>query len=166
MIRPISSSDAPAIAEIYNHYILNTTATFEEEPIKVEVMATRIANITNEYPWIVYEDNGTIIGYAYLNRLHARSAYRFTAEASVYLHREAQGLGIGTKLYKALFQTPNAAKIHSIIGGISLPNEASVRLHERFGFKKVAHYNQAGFKFEKWIDVGYWQKMMEAPDKG
>ena len=102
------------------------------------------------------EDN-QIIGYAYASKWKERSAYRFSAETSVYLDINQIGKGIGSKLYEYLLNEIKKLEIHSVIGGISLPNKPSQLLHEKFGYKKVAHYKEIGFKFNQWIDVGYWQ---------
>ena len=108
-------------------------------------------------PWLVAEDSEGITGYAYAGPWNSRCAYRHSVEVSVYLRVDATGSGIGTALYRALFDRLEAAGTHVVIAGIALPNEASVALHERFGMRQVAHFEEVGFKFGSWIDVGYWQ---------
>lgn len=158
MIRAASISDGAAIARIYNHYILHTIVTFEEQTVSASEMADRIGMIESvSLPWLVSERADQIVGYAYANRWQRRSAYRYCAECTVYLDPAATGQGLGTALYNALFPILRGNGIHAVIGGISLPNEASVALHEKFGLKKVAHFEEVGFKFNRWIDVGYWQ---------
>lgn len=157
MIRKAKISDAKAICSIYNYYIENTIITFEETPLPVSEMAKRIKEIGKDFPWIVYVEGGRVLGYAYASRWKTRSAYRKTAESTVYLHRDAVGKGIGTKLYKALLPMLKKKGFHVVVGGIALPNKGSAALHEKFGFKKVAHFKEVGFKFRKWIDVGYWE---------
>jgi phosphinothricin acetyltransferase len=158
VIRSATSSDADSIARIYNHYILNTIITFEEQTVSAQEIAGRIAEANSaSLPWLVAEQDGQIVGYAYASKWKGRSAYRFSVESSAYLDPNAVGNGYGTKLYEHLFASLRECGIHLVIGGIALPNPASVALHEKFGLKKVAHFNEVGFKFEKWIDVGYWQ---------
>jgi len=157
MIRNVSHTDAPAIAEIYNHYIRETIFTFEEIKVDAKEIEKRIKNITVHYPWIVYEQDGEILGYAYGGEWRTRSAYRFVAESAVYLRHNLPSKGIGSQLYAELLQRLKAQGIHSVMGVLGLPNEPSIRLHEKFGFKKAAHFAEVGYKFGKWVDVGYWQ---------
>jgi phosphinothricin acetyltransferase len=108
-------------------------------------------------PWLVAELDEQVIGYAYASKWKARYGYRYSTEVSVYLDTEHGGQGIGSKLYSDLFPILRERGIRNIIGGIALPNDASVALHEKFGMKKVAHFPAIGIKFDRWIDVGYWQ---------
>jgi len=154
-------SDAQAISDIYKHYITDTTITFEEQLVPAAQMAGRIQEIlSSSLPWLVIEQSGRVVGYAYASKWKARSAYRYSVETSVYLQHGIAGKGLGSQLYQALFDALKARGFHLAIGGIALPNEASVALHEKFGMKKVAHFEQVGFKFDQWIDVGYWQKVL------
>ncbi len=162
MIRNATPKDAQAITEIYNHYVRTSTATIDVEPKEPEYFTHRIAEVQTTHPWVVFEGNDeNIWGYAYGVQLKPRKAYARSCEISVYLHPEASGRGVGTRLYTALIEALKKQDIHAIIGGVSLPNEASVRLHEKLGFRKVAHFEQVGFKFGKWIDVGYWQLIVD-----
>ena len=148
MIRDVTPDDAAAIVAIYNHYIETSTATFEEELLSVETMRERIVEGTKLYPWLVLERDGAIVGYAYARPWHVRSAFRFTAEISVYLSPEARGKGLGQSLYEALFSAIEIqGRTHCLIAAVSLPNEASVALHEKMGFRKVGEVRQAGWKF-------------------
>jgi L-amino acid N-acyltransferase YncA len=163
MIRAATESDAEAIAGIYNHYIKNTVVTFEEQPVSKSDFIERISKITGEgFPWLVAEENGTVIGYAYATKWKERSAYRYSVETTVYLSPSAVSKGWGTKLYQALFEILRQKSIHVAIGGITLPNPASVALHEKFGMKQVAHFKEVGYKFDRWLDVGYWQVELSA----
>ncbi|GJI96061.1 N-acetyltransferase [Duganella caerulea] len=157
MIRPATPDDASAIVAIYNHYIATTTISFEEHPVAPEDMAGRIRDVTTHLPWLVYERDGEVLGYAYATKWRARSAYRFSAETSVYVKFGQGGKGIGSALYKVLLEELRAREIHMAIGGIAQPNEASVALHESLGFEKVAHFKQVGRKFDRWVDVAYWE---------
>lgn len=157
MIRDACSADASAIADIYNHYVLHTHITFEEVAVDAREMADRIVEVQRTLPWVVHESNGVIDGYAYAAKWRARAAYRHAVETTVYLRPDARGRGIGRRIYAHLLATLRSHHIHVAIGGIALPNDASIALHERSGFAKVAHFHEVGWKFERWIDVGYWE---------
>ncbi len=163
MIRKVRNADADAIVTIYNHYIENTVITFEEQPLSAGDMTSRIEIINqSELPWIVFEKDGTVVGYAYASKWNGRSAYRFSVETSVYLSGASRSLGIGTELYEVLFDLLRQNSIHAAIGSITLPNPQSIALHEKFGMEKVAHFKEVGYKFGKWLDVGYWQARLSA----
>ena len=160
MIREVKLSDAKAIVDIYNYYILNTNITFEEKQLTVDDMEERIIEKTVKHPWIVYEMNGQVIGYAYLSGWHSRSAYRYSNEASIYLDRNEKGHGIGKKLFANLLEVSKDYGVHTIVSGITIPNAESISLHEKFGFKKIAEFKEIGFKNNKLLNVGYWQKIL------
>lgn len=163
-VRQATHDDAHAIADIYNHYVAATCVTFETDPVTAPDMAERIAETTNAgLPWLVAESASGVLGYAYASKWKGRCAYRFSAESTVYLSKEHTGAGIGRRLYEALVEQLRAAKLHAVIGGIALPNDASIALHERMGFEKVAHFREVGFKQDRWIDVGYWQLLLAEP---
>jgi len=157
IIRKVELRDAEEITAIYNHYIENTIITFEEEPITIDEMASRIETISSQYPYLVYEENGKVVGYAYATQWKTRSAYRYSAENTIYLHPDAKGKGIGSVLFQKFLMEIKNTNLHVLVGGIALPNAASVALHEKFGFKKIGQFEEIGFKFGKWIDVGYWE---------
>lgn len=161
MIRPVKLSDAGRLADIYNYYIEHSTATFEEAKISAIEMSKRIEKIIKNYPFLIITTDTTneIVGYAYANQWRDRSAYRYTAETTVYLHHDFSGQGIGTSLYKELLAELDKMKIHSAIGGITLPNDGSVALHEKMGYTKTAHFHEVGLKFGQWLDVGYWERI-------
>jgi phosphinothricin acetyltransferase len=123
-------------------------------------MAGRIAEVTARLPWLVYEEHGNVTGYACATPWKARAAYRHSVEASIYLPPAATGKGIGTQLYKALIADLRERDVHCIIGGAALPNPASVALHERLGFQKVAEFREVGFKLGRWVNVAYWELML------
>jgi phosphinothricin acetyltransferase len=157
MIREATREDAMKIAEIYNYFIRNTVVSFEEEETSGQDFIDRMARFPiKEYPWFVYEEDGELLAYAYAIPWKTRSAYRNSAETSIYVKHGFEGRGIGKKLYSYLIDYMIAQKMHVVIGGIALPNDGSVALHEKMGFKKVAHFEQVGYKFDKWIDVAYW----------
>ncbi len=161
MIRSATTSDAEAICNIYNYYVLNTHNNFEEEAVSTKEMEGRIKTVLEKYHWLIYESEGKIIGYAYAGAWRSRCAYRGTVETSVYVDKDHQGKGIGSKLYEELLAKLNDTGMHAIIGGIALPNDGSIALHKKFGFEKVAQLKEVGYKFDKWIDVGYWEKIIK-----
>ena len=160
MIRDIKPADSPEIIEIYNYYILNTTVTFEEKAVTAADMVGRITEITEKYPWLVYELNGKIIGYAYASAWKSRCAYKHSVETTVYLQNGLSGKGYGTELYTELLSRLQKQSLHAIIGGVALPNDGCIALHQKFRFEKVAQFKEVGFKLDKWIDVTYWQKIL------
>ncbi len=161
-IRPATMEDADAVCAIYNPYVAATTISFEEEAVAASEMARRIAEVQAlGLPWLLAECEGRLLGYAYATRWRARPAYRSSVESSVYLDRQAAGCGTGTALYRALFDALRALDVHMVIGGIAQPNAASVALHEKLGFRKVAHFSEVGRKFGRWVDVGYWELRLE-----
>ena len=160
MIRPVELSDAGSICGIYNPYVADTIITFEKTPVAPEEMAGRIKAITADFPWLVACDDGVVQGYAYASKWRTRTAYRYSVEATVYVERTAFGNGIGTALYSELLAILKGKGLHAVIGVIALPNPASVALHEKMGFRKVGHFPEVGWKFEQWIDVGFWQRLL------
>lgn len=160
MIRDATSDDARAICDIYNPYIEGTVITFEERPVSVDEMRRRMTEVAASLPWLVFEEGGAVMGYAYAKHWHTRSAYRFSVESTVYLDPRITGRGIGRQLYEALIARLRSQSIHCVLGVIALPNPPSVVLHERLGFSKVGWFKEVGRKFDRWIDVGYWQLVL------
>jgi len=148
------------LATIYNPYITDGVISFEYDAVDGNEMARRIGRITERYPWIVYEIDGHIQGYAYASRWKERAAYHYCAETTVYLRQGQEGKGIGTLLYEELLRRLPNHDVKIAIGCIAVPNEASVALHEKLGFEKVGHFPEVGFKFDRWIDIGYWRKAL------
>ncbi|MEY4766713.1 MAG: hypothetical protein RI907_3386 [Pseudomonadota bacterium] len=157
LIRPFAPGDEAGIAELYNHYILNTTVTFEEVPLTPQAMRERIDAYRAHHPWLVAEDGGQIVGYAYGSRFHARAAFRHTAEVSVYVRDGHERRGIARALYAPLIAFLGGQGVHAVLAVISLPHEASVGLHEALGFEPKGRLTEVGFKFGRWLDIGYWQ---------
>lgn len=156
-LRDASPADAGAIAAIYNHYVATTTISMETDPVGTHEMARRIADIqAGTLPWLVLEENGAVLGYAYASQWRSRPGYRHAVETSVYVADGRRGRGHGLALYRALLARLDG-RFHTAIGGIALPNAASIALHERLGFRQVACFHQVGHKFGNWVDVGYWQ---------
>ncbi len=163
MIRTVTLDDAAQLAALYNFYIRTSVVTFEEVEIGSEEMANRIQRIhfIAGFPYIVYEIENQIVGYAYANTWRERNAYRFTVESTVYVASGQFGKGIGSALYSELIAQVKQKGYRAVIGGIALPNYASVILHEQFGFKRCGVFKNVGFKFDQWIDVGFWQLEVE-----
>ena len=161
-IRNVTLDDAATICNIYNHYIENTAVTFETVPISEIEMRKRIEEVINTgYSFYVGETNGKIIGYCYTHRWSNRYAYETTVEESIYLDKNETGKGYGAQLFKHMLNNLDKSKTHVLIGGICIPNEGSVRLHEKFGFTKISHMKEIGRKFYQWRDVGHWQLIFE-----
>lgn len=161
MIRAVTECDAAQLCDIYNYYALHTTITFEVEAVSAGVMTLRIQESVKDGlrgpSWLVWEEDERVLGFCYASTWKARSAYRHSVESTVYVHPDYLRRGIGLRLYEALLAELRLRGIHAVIGGIALPNAASIGLHERLGFEKVAHFREVGRKFDRWIDVGYWQ---------
>lgn len=159
-IRPVRPDDAAAVAAIYNHYVEHTIATFEESTLSAAGMRERIRAVAAAYPYLVAETRAGVAGFAYASRWHERCSYRLSAETTVYVAAGSVGAGLGTEIYGRLLDALERGGYHCAIGGIALPNDASVALHEKLGFERVAHFREVGRKFERWIDVGYWQRLL------
>jgi L-amino acid N-acyltransferase YncA len=160
VIRRVAAGDAGDIAAIYNHHVVNTIVTFEETPVDEATMRGRIADVDASHAWFVAEVGGRVAGYAYASAWRPRSAYRHSIETTVYVANDALGRGLGRALYGALLAELAGRGYRCAMGGIALPNAGSVALHERMGFAKVAHFREVGWKLGRWIDVGYWQRML------
>lgn len=161
MVRSATDKDANQITDIYNYYILNTTVTFEKTPVTADIMEERINQTQVKYPWLVIEIEGQIQGYAYATDWKPRGAYRHSVESTVYLRNGQSGKGYGSMLYAKLLEVLKQLNVHTVIGGIAQPNKTSIALHEKFGFKKVAHFKEVGYKFDQWVDVAYWQLLLK-----
>ena len=157
-IRKVTLEDANEICRIYNYYVDNTAITFETAAVRECEMQQRIKGFLDEgFPYYVTEIDGKIAGYCYLHNWNNRCACSSTKEVTIYLDKDLQGKGIGTILYQYLFKEIYKGEVHALIAGICIPNESSVRLHEKFGFKQTSHMKEIGWKFDQWRDVGHWQ---------
>ena len=158
-IRNVETSDAQAIANIYNHYIRETVITFEMDEVEPEEIAARIAATTGRgHPWIVMEVDEQVVGYAYADQWRKRIAYQHTVESAIYLDKDATGKGYGKILYQDLInRLRDDSRYHAVIGGLTFPNPASERLHASLGFRDVALFPQVGRKFDQWLDVKFMQ---------
>ncbi|MDS0526617.1 GNAT family N-acetyltransferase [Clostridium sp. SHJSY1] len=157
MIRNVKVEDSKEIVDIYNYYILNTCITFDMNELSLKEMEEKIKAKRNKEPWIVYEEENKILGYAYVGEWRSKAAFNFTKEVTIYLNPKKKGSGIGTKLMEELIKMCKESGIRTLISVITVPNDISSSLHEKFGFNKVAYYEKVGFKQEKWLDVESWQ---------
>jgi L-amino acid N-acyltransferase YncA len=157
MIRLANPTDAVAMLAIYAPYIRNTSITFETGVPAVADFANRIHSYLADWPWLVYEKDGHIVGYAYASRYRERVAYQWSIECSVYIHNDHHRSGIARALYSSLFSILKVQGFANVYAVINLPNDPSIALHESMGFKYFATYEMVGYKLGKWKDVGWWQ---------
>jgi L-amino acid N-acyltransferase YncA len=158
--------DGGACAAIYAPYVLETAISFEEEPPTEPEFALRIETDSARFPWLVAEDGGAVIGYAYASTHRERAAYRWAAEVAVYIDRSHQRRGAGRALYESLLERLQRQGFYMACAGITLPNDASVALHEACGFEPVGVFRRLGWKLGSWHDVGWWQRELRSPEPG
>ena len=161
-IRPATERDLTAINDIYNHFVLQSTCTYQEEPETMEDRRRWFGRHGEKHPVIVAAEDGRVAGWGSLSPYHARSAYRFTVENSVYVHHELHRHGIGSLLLGELIVHARNLGHRSIIAGIDGQQPASVALHRKFHFEKVGHLKEVGFKFGRWLDVIYMELILSA----
>jgi phosphinothricin acetyltransferase len=161
-VRPATHDDLPGILAIYNEAVLNTTATYDYEPRTLEHRTAWFDDhVKHNYPvFVAVDQEGRVAGWSALNRYHDRKGYQFTSENSVYVAADQRGRGIGRLLMNPLIEAARQQGLHAILAGIDADNQASLRLHASFGFVKVAHLKQVGFKFGRWLDVVYMELML------
>jgi phosphinothricin acetyltransferase len=159
-VRQAEVADAARIQAIYAPYVSDTTISFEEMPPDEAEIIRRIAAILPSYPYLVAEAQGRVVGFAYASQHRVRAAYRTSVDVAVYVASEAHRKGVGRLLYSHLL--PAAARLgyHAAFAGIALPNDASVGLHEAIGFQPIGIYREVGRKFDRWLDVGWWQRLL------
>jgi len=163
MIRIARVDDADAVHAIYAPAITETAVTFETELPGVEAMRLRIVNRLQQYPWLVWEESGEVLAYAYATRFRERAAYDWIAETSIYVHANARRRGIARHLYGVLLDVMRFQGINQAVGVITLPGDVSVSLHEAMGFTPAGVWRQSGYKLGQWWDVGVWQKELQTP---
>ncbi len=159
-VRQIVIGDAPSVQAIYAPYVTDTTVSFEEVPPDIMEVARRIAAILPRYPYLVAEEDGRIVGYAYASEHRTRAAYRTSVDVTVYVAPGAQRSGVARRLYSQLLPAAASLGYHAAFAGIALPNQASVGLHEAMGFEPIGIYREVGRKFDAWHDVGWWQRLL------
>lgn len=160
VIRRVTPADADAITAIYNPYIEHSVISFEDTPLSTSDMAARIRDISATHPYLVCEEGGAVLGYAYLHQWKERAAYRFAAEDSIYVRQGLERKGVGEALLRALLDEARNSRLHAVVAVITVPNAASIGLHEKLGFRKAGELRQMGRKFDAWLDVGYWQLLL------
>lgn len=160
-IRLAKPSDARSLLDIYAPYVENTAITFEYEVPTIEDFAIRIEKTLEKYPYLVAEEDGVVLGYAYASTYYARAAYDQAVELSVYVSQDARGKGVGSKLYDALEDLLDQMGYVHFLACISLPNEASLALHRKRGYQQVAHFPKIGYKFNRWHDIVWLQKSLD-----
>ena len=163
VIRLATEADAAAVQAVYAPYVRDTAISFETEPPSAEEMARRIRAVLEHAPWLVCERDGAIAGYAYAGRFHHRAAYRWTVEVTVYVDRAQRRSGVGRALYTALLDALRLQGFRIAVAAITVPNPASVGLHERLGFACMGLLPSLGFKHARWHDVGYWTLELQNP---
>lgn len=159
-IRLATPEDAAGILAIYAPYIQNTSYTFETEVPSVQEFAERIRSYLVNWPWLVWEEEGKVAGYAYGARYRERVAYQWCTESSIYMHDDFQKAGIGRRLYATLIEILKRQGFRNVYAVINLPNEKSVAFHEKSGFTHFATYEQVGYKLGKWKNVGWWRLVL------
>lgn len=153
MIRSVQLADAKTIRDIYQPYVTDTAITFEVDVPTVQEFEKRITQTLAHFPYLVAEEEGVVVGYAYASTYYARAAYDWTVELSIYISKEARGKGIGSALYDALEEELKARGFLRYLACIALPNEASIAMHEKRGYVQVAHFPKIGYKFDQWHDI-------------
>ena len=156
MIRPVAAEDAEAIAAIYAPNVTGAVISFETVPPDAAEMGRRIASTTETHPWLVYERGGDVLGYVYAASHNVRVAYQWSVNVTAYIDARARRQGVGRALYTSLFALLRLQGFYNAYGGITLPNAGSVGLHESMGFRLVGNYQNVGYKFGAWHDVGWW----------
>ena len=161
-VRPATEADLAGLNDVYNEYVTNAHYTFDVEPMTLDARHEWFSHYGSSGPHrvLVAVAGDEVVGYASSSRYRTKPAYSTSVETSIYLAAEATGLGIGTKLYSALFAALGGEDVHRAYAGISLPNPASIALHERFGFKKAGHYSEQGKKFGRYWDVAWYEKAL------
>lgn len=159
-VRQIVMGDAPAVQAIYAPYVTDTIVSFEEVPPDIVEVERRIAAILPKYPYLVAEEDGRIVGYAYASEHRTRAAYRTSVDVAVYVAPDVHRNGVARCLYSRLLPAAASLGYHAAFAGIALPNKASVGLHEAMGFEPVGIYREVGQKFGAWHDVGWWQRLL------
>ncbi len=161
-VRPAAEEDLKKLNDIYNHYVLETHFTFDIEPMTMERRREWFSHYasTGRYRLMVAVAGSSVVGFACSSRLRTKPAYETSVETTIYLAPEAVGHGVGSQLYDELFKSLRGEDVHRAYAGIALPNQASIALHERFGFKRVAHFTEQGRKFDRYWDVGWYEKQL------
>lgn len=160
-IRQGKPSDSSQIADIYRPIVENTVISFEIAPPSGDEITRRIHSSLQSHEWLVAEDNDHLLGYAYATQYRSREAYRYSAETTVYVRENCRGRGIGRRLYTSLLESLHSLAYRRAFAAITLPNDASIALHRAVGFESIGNFKEAGFKFDDWHDVSWWQRRID-----
>jgi len=160
MIRDAVHADVPVMLELYRPYILETAITFEYDVPTLPAFEDRFDAITARFPWLVWEEDGQILGYAYASPFQTRAAYQWDADMSIYLRQDCRGRGVGRALYTALEQRMHDLGYHVLYGVVTSANEASCRFHEALGYRPIALFENTGFKFGRWYGITWYEKRL------
>ncbi len=152
-IREVTSKDFDQITAIYNHYVQHTLITFDIEPYTLPQLAEKILSLQKDYPVLVAHDEDTILGYTYAAAWKTKTAYKHSAETTIYMHPDHHGKGVGKRLYHSLLSSLPLYEIVNAIACITVPNDTSIKLHQKLGFEKIGRFNKVGYKMEQWIDA-------------
>ena len=163
-IRFATTADAPAVLEIYGPFCEDSPISFETERPSVSEIEGRIRKIVERFPWLICENENEVLGYAYAGPHRGRAAYRWSVDVAIYISRKCRAQGFGTALYTVLFELLRIQGYFKAYAGITLPNPASVRLHQRLGFEPVAIYKKVGYKAGAWHDVSWWDLILQPTD--
>jgi len=158
MLRNATVQDVPVMLDIYRPYILDTAITFEYEVPTFEEFEARFRNVTERFPWLVWEENGMVLGYAYASPFKTRAAYQWDADLSIYLREDCRGKGIGKALYSELENRLRDLGYHVLYGVVTSANEASCRFHEALGYRPIATFERTGVKFGRWYGITWYEK--------
>ena len=168
MIREVRLEDAARLVEIYQYYVTSTAITFEYTTPSIQEFQSRIQHTLEQYPYIVYEHEGVVLGYGYVGALKGRAAYDWSVETSIYVDRHAKKMGIGRKIYEALEELCAKMHITNMYACILAPrddhdpylNTNSMDFHEHMGYKEIARFHQCGYKFQRWYDMVWYEKII------
>ena len=160
MLRNATVQDVPVMLDIYRPYILDTAITFEYEVPSLEAFTERFRNVTERFPWLVWEENGMVLGYAYASPFKTRAAYQWDADLSIYLREDCRGKGIGKALYSELENRLRDLGYHVLYGVVTSANEASCRFHEALGYRPIATFERTGVKFGRWYGITWYEKRL------
>lgn len=163
-IRMAQKEDGGRLLEIYKPYIEETVITFEYDTPSVNEFEERISHVLDKFPYLVAIENGTIIGYAYASPYKGRAAYDWSVETSIYIAKDSHGKGVGSYLYSRLFELLKEQGIRNVFACVTLPNEKSEAIHNKFGFSLVGRFREAGYKFNSWHDIGWFEMQLDCTD--